>query len=41
MAGGRVPFDSDGTGLLPKLPMRQYVGEFLRSKKIFDSQNQD
>ena len=36
MAGGRVPFDSQGTGLLPKLPMRPYVRDYLTHKKIID-----
>jgi len=41
MAGGRVPFDNHGTLMIPKLPMRNIVGEFLRHRHVIEKNTED
>lgn len=41
MCAGRLPFDAMGTGMLPKVPMRPLVREYLGKKSILDEDGGD
>jgi hypothetical protein len=41
MCAGRLPFDSQGTTMLPKVPMRPLVRDFLKKRSILDEDGGD
>jgi len=41
MCAGRLPLDSQGTGMLPKVPMRPLVRDFLKKRSILDEDGGD